>query len=68
MLVRQVHYNIMSLEFLVPTLQIVRSHPAAALQFYVNGNRVKDDSLGALQIFRESDGLLESSHRSGPGE
>ena len=44
--------------------QIVRSHPAADLEFYVNGNRVKDDSLGDLQIFRESDGLLESSHRS----
>jgi len=40
-----------------------RSYPAADLQFFLNGNRVKDDSLGNTQIFRESDGLLESSYR-----
>ena len=40
-----------------------RSHPAASLQFYLNGNRVKEDSMGQMEIFRESDGILESSFR-----
>jgi len=40
-----------------------RSHPAADLQFFMNGNRVKDESLGQIQISKESDGLLESSYR-----
>lgn len=40
-----------------------RSHPAASLQFYLNGNRVKDDSMGVMEIFRESDGILQSSFR-----
>ena len=44
-------------------MYLPRSHPAADLQFYLNGNRVKDDSLGATEISRESDGLLESSYR-----
>ena len=44
-------------------MYLLRSHPAADLQFYLNGNRVKDDSLGATEISRESDGLLESSYR-----
>ena len=44
-------------------MYLLRSHPAADLQFYLNGNRVKDDSLGATEVSRESDGLLESSYR-----
>ena len=40
-----------------------RSHPAASLQFYLNGNRVKEDSMGEMEIFRESDGILQSSFR-----
>ena len=40
-----------------------RSHPAASLQFYLNGNRVKEDSMGVMEIFRESDGILQSSFR-----
>ena len=44
-------------------MYLLRSHPAADLQFYLNGNRVKDASLGATEVSRESDGLLESSYR-----
>ena len=67
MLVRQVTWGTLKI-FPFQTRPILRSHPAADLQFYVNGNRVNDDSLGDLQIFRESDGLLESSHRSPSGD
>ena len=62
-LVRQVSSALWKMNCFETKSTTSRSHPAADLQFFLNGNGVKDNSLGTTQIFRESDGILESSYR-----